>query len=89
MSEAQQEPEARILVRRNGPYRVYGPISLVDHEGREYTIPAGDWYVLCRCGHSSTKPFCDGTHKQLDFDAPSDATIPIVHERAERRGQTP
>jgi CDGSH-type Zn-finger protein len=25
---------------------------------------------LCRCGHSSEKPFCDGTHRRVDFKAP-------------------
>jgi CDGSH-type Zn-finger protein len=23
---------------------------------------------MCRCGHSSNKPFCDGTHATIDFD---------------------
>ena len=74
---ADEVPEIRILVRNNGPFRVYGPVKLVDHEGNEFTVPEGTWYTLCRCGHSKTKPFCDSTHKSLDFDAPSDASLPI------------
>jgi len=56
-----------ILVRRNGPYRVYGPARLVDQDGNEFEIPPGDWFTLCRCGQSENKPFCDSTHKQIDF----------------------
>ena len=56
-----------ILVRRNGPYRVYGPAKLVDQDGNEFEVPPGDWFTLCRCGESENKPFCDSTHKQIDF----------------------
>lgn len=62
-----------IIVRKNGPYRVHGPITLQDHEGKDIPIPvgkgplAGEVFTLCRCGHSSTKPFCDGTHKRIGF----------------------
>jgi CDGSH-type Zn-finger protein len=70
------DEEPRILVRHNGPFRVYGGIKLVDAGGVEYEVPDGDWYTLCRCGQSSTKPFCDSTHKTCEFDAPSDATLP-------------
>lgn len=70
-------PETRILVRNNGPLRVYGACKLVDAEGNEYTVPEGEWFVLCRCGESSRKPFCDSTHKTSGFDAPSDATLPV------------
>jgi CDGSH-type Zn-finger protein len=56
-----------ILVRRNGPYRVYGPVKLIDQDANEFDIPPGDWFVLCRCGESENKPFCDSTHKHIDF----------------------
>ncbi len=69
-------PESRILVRPNGPLRVYGACKLVDVEGNEYTVPEGESFALCRCGQSSRKPFCDGTHRSAGFDAPSDATKP-------------
>ena len=57
---------AEIKVRENGPYRVSGDFRLVDAEGREIdTKPyekAGS-IVLCRCGESKTKPFCDKSHR--------------------------
>ncbi len=61
--------EVRITVRSSGPYRVQGPFKLVDAEGNEFTLPPGDWVSLCRCGHSENKPFCDGTHKKVGFQA--------------------
>jgi CDGSH iron-sulfur domain-containing protein 3 len=61
--------EVTITVRPNGPYKVNGPITVVDVEGREFELPEGTSVVLCRCGHSSTKPFCDATHKRIGFVA--------------------
>ena len=58
-----------IKVRNNGPYKVTGPVTLIDADGTEYELPAGDDFVLCRCGASSTKPFCDKTHSKIGFDA--------------------
>jgi CDGSH-type Zn-finger protein len=51
----------------NGPYLVGGGVTLRDAEGREYEV--GDPIALCRCGHSGTKPFCDGTHETTNFAA--------------------
>ena len=57
-----------IKARHNGPYKVTGPIRLIDADGNEYDLGEGDEpIVLCRCGHSSTKPFCDSTHKKIGF----------------------
>jgi CDGSH-type Zn-finger protein len=63
----EDDRQVTILVRRNGPYRVYGPARLIDNDGNEFEIPPGDWYTLCRCGQSEKKPFCDSTHKHIDF----------------------
>jgi CDGSH-type Zn-finger protein len=65
--------QVTILVRQNGPYRVYGPAKLVDVDGNEYYVGEGDFFVLCRCGESERKPFCDSTHKRTGFEAESDA----------------
>ncbi len=70
------EEQTTILVRQNGPLRVYGPAKLVDADGNEYEAPPGEWFSLCRCGHSSRKPFCDSTHKTIDFKAESVAQLP-------------
>jgi CDGSH-type Zn-finger protein len=41
----------------------------VDADGNEFEIPEGDGIVLCRCGASTTKPFCDKTHSKIGFEA--------------------
>lgn len=68
--------ETRILVRPNGPYRVYGPFKLVDAEGNEFELPEGEWVTLCRCGASGNKPFCDSTHKRIGFNPETRARRP-------------
>jgi CDGSH-type Zn-finger protein len=62
--------EVEIKVRDDGPYKVTGPVRLIDAEGNEFPPPDdGAPIALCRCGHSSTKPFCDATHKVAGFDS--------------------
>ena len=63
------EPPVEIKVRDNGPYKVTGPVRLIDAEGNAFDVPADRPFVLCRCGRSQTKPFCDATHKTAGFDA--------------------
>ena len=59
-----------IKVRHNGPYKVTGPIRLIDADDNEYDLgDRGETIVLCRCGGSRTKPFCDSTHSQIGFEA--------------------
>ena len=68
--------KVKITVRPNGPYRVEDPeglVELVDHNGVPYQLPAQvagkPWISLCRCGGSVKKPFCDGTHSKIGFQA--------------------
>ena len=74
--------DVTIEIRNNGPYRIYGDVKLVDHEGnpveipekRRKTSPEGKtWISLCRCGGSIEKPFCDGTHSRIGFVGAEDA----------------
>ena len=70
-----------IRVRRNGPYRVEGDeITVVDWEGREYTFDRLP-IALCRCGASTNKPFCDGTHSKIGFQAAEAAVGPDAKDK--------
>lgn len=55
-----------ITVTENGPYRVDGPIELLDQDGNAIDNARSTVY-LCRCGGSMNKPFCDGTHSRIGF----------------------
>jgi 3-phenylpropionate/trans-cinnamate dioxygenase ferredoxin subunit len=58
-----------IRLRRNGPYVIdREDVTVVDWNGREYPV-ARRPIALCRCGASTTKPFCDGTHSRIGFQA--------------------
>ncbi len=67
--------DVTIKVRDSGPYLITGPITLTDADGTVYATP-GDNIVLCRCGRSQTKPFCDGSHKTTGFVATERAPHP-------------
>jgi CDGSH-type Zn-finger protein len=64
---AMELSDVRIKVRENGPYLVTGRVTLVDADGNPYTVTEN--FVLCRCGGSQTKPFCDGSHRKNGFCA--------------------
>ena len=60
----------RIHVRQNHHYFVEGDdVTVVDWNGNEYQIPNRRAFALCRCGGSTSKPFCDGTHSRIGFQA--------------------
>ena len=61
-------PEVVIKVRDNGPYKITGPVTIIDAEGNRFELPEGS-IALCRCGRSHTKPFCDASHRAAGFDA--------------------
>jgi CDGSH-type Zn-finger protein len=69
--------EVKITVRPNGPFRVEAPIGsidLQDAEGKPFDLTAKVKdgrlaFSLCRCGASVNKPFCDGTHSKIGFQA--------------------
>jgi CDGSH-type Zn-finger protein len=71
--------DVTITVRENGPYLVRGPIDLVDVAGNEFRDER-EVIALCRCGGSSSKPFCDGTHAKIGFDAATRAVTEADRE---------
>lgn len=84
----------RIAVQPNGPYLVSGPVSLtrraiVRSESSDpmtwqttAQLEAPETFALCRCGGSSNKPFCDGTHRRNSFDGTESAPTDTYDERA-------
>jgi CDGSH-type Zn-finger protein len=72
--------ECIIKVCKNGPYTISGKIPILEYLihcdskgipinwilGKEY--PVRENCALCRCGQSKNKPFCDGTHAEINFN---------------------
>lgn len=65
-AEAGEEERVLIVCATDGPLLVRGPLTVVAADGR---TSAGTKGALCRCGTSSTKPFCDGAHRESGFKA--------------------
>jgi CDGSH-type Zn-finger protein len=78
--------ERKIVISQDGPYIVSAGIPLTmdiiqpnaeglswDWKHAKSFKTAGD-YKLCRCGHSKNKPFCDGSHTDVNFDGKETAT---------------
>jgi len=59
--------DIKITALKNGPYKVEGPIELFYGDSRVDT--SQPTVFLCRCGASSNKPFCDGTHSKIASQA--------------------
>ena len=59
----------KISIRPNGPYLVEGDVELADVNGNKVDTTGRPKIALCRCGASTTKPFCDGTHSKIGFQA--------------------
>jgi len=58
-----------ITAKPKGPFRVEGPITLINSDGTEIDLTGKPAISLCRCGASTNKPFCDGTHSKIGFEA--------------------
>jgi CDGSH-type Zn-finger protein/uncharacterized Fe-S cluster protein YjdI len=65
---AQRDGPLTITPSVNGPLMVEGAIEVVTGTGK--TVNRTVKAALCRCGHSANKPYCDGTHKKIGFQAP-------------------
>ena len=65
--------DVEITIRNNGPYWVTGPITLKDADGNVVDISGRERVSLCRCGGSTKKPFCDGTHSKIGFQGANEA----------------
>ncbi|HET9344036.1 MAG TPA: CDGSH iron-sulfur domain-containing protein [Candidatus Eremiobacteraceae bacterium] len=89
------DDQANIKVSKDGPYLVYGGLPLgietigTNSEGGSWTwdtgpaVKAPEQYALCRCGQSTNKPFCDGSHKRVGFDGTETASREPFEREAE------
>ena len=57
----------KITLLKNGPLMVEGNFEIIDSEGNK--VASKEKAALCRCGGSNNKPFCDGTHNKIGFEA--------------------
>jgi len=91
----------KITVSKNGPYLVEGSVPLAKQtivsndvgESVEWQqsdeFELRETYLLCRCGQSATKPFCDASHQRNDFDGTELASRePYVSQATTQRGPT-
>jgi CDGSH-type Zn-finger protein len=60
-----QDREPAIKIAKDGPFEIVGGITLEDDMGSKPL--SEEHYVLCRCGASKNKPFCDGSHNAIEF----------------------
>jgi CDGSH-type Zn-finger protein len=99
--ETNEQPNARIQITKDGPYLVSGALPLAEQwivtntegeslgyrEGKKY--PPQQQYALCRCGRTSNRPFCDGTHKKVKFDGTETASRePYLNQAEKIEGST-
>ncbi|MCL4639258.1 MULTISPECIES: CDGSH iron-sulfur domain-containing protein [Olivibacter] len=68
--------KTKLTINENGSLRVEGEFEIVDKNGTPYGLDGRTVVSICRCGLSSKKPFCDGSHKghfeheAIAFDLP-------------------
>ena len=60
---------AKITVNANGPLRLEGDFEICDAEGKSFGLGGRTTVGLCRCGQSANKPFCDGSHRKVNFES--------------------
>ena len=86
----------KITIAENGPYEVSGDLPVTIEiitpneegfswdwvEGRSFSLKSNN--CLCRCGHSKTKPFCDGSHSRIHFNGNETALRAPFNDQAER-----
>jgi CDGSH-type Zn-finger protein len=92
MSDETLTPPITIRVKRHGPYLIdvadVGRVRIVGAGGQLLTAAPGR-IALCRCGGSSTKPFCDGTHKRNGFTDPAPPAEPGAAPESSTSGAAP
>jgi 3-phenylpropionate/trans-cinnamate dioxygenase ferredoxin subunit len=66
-----ESTKVRVTMLPEGPFEVVGEIEMIGLDGQ--VIKTKKKCYLCRCGASTHKPFCDGTHSKAGFEAAAQA----------------
>ena len=67
--ESTEAAMAEVTINANGPILISTEgLTLKASDGSTIPTPKGSMAALCRCGESSMKPFCDGSHKACGFE---------------------
>ncbi|MBI2796749.1 MAG: CDGSH iron-sulfur domain-containing protein [Gemmatimonadetes bacterium] len=78
-----------VTIRENASIKIEGEITLLDHAGVPIAYTPGKPVALCRCGHSSRKPFCDSAHRRCGWVAVNpDPTVPPAPPKADPAATT-
>nr|WP_315150197.1 CDGSH iron-sulfur domain-containing protein [uncultured Flavobacterium sp.] len=64
--------KTKLIINKNGSIKIEGDFEIMDQDGVNYGLEGRTALGLCRCGLSSNKPFCDGSHRN-NFEADSKA----------------
>lgn len=64
--EIAQSEKGHIKISPNGPLMVKGPVEIEQADGTK--VLEERMCALCRCGASSNKPYCDGSHRKVGFE---------------------
>lgn len=64
---------AKVIIRPNGSIGIEGEFAVVDGEGKPFDLAGRTSIGLCRCGASANKPFCDGSHRKINFESVCEA----------------
>jgi CDGSH-type Zn-finger protein len=59
----------KIIIKSHGSIRVEGDFEIYDKDGNKFDLAGRTAISLCRCGLSQDKPFCDSTHKKMNFQS--------------------
>jgi uncharacterized Fe-S cluster protein YjdI len=63
ITEGDQPAEIRVM--KDGPLVIKGNFIIKGSDGKE--MRKMKMASFCRCGHSGNMPFCDGTHRKIEF----------------------
>ena len=73
--------KTKLTINSNGSVKVEGDFEIVDTQGNAYGLQGRTVLGICRCGLSSNKPFCDGSHRNhFEHDAQAFDLPPMKRE---------